>query len=578
MGAIIYGSLNAALEKFLLAEIKENLINETKLAALIADKAGEALYRDAPAIAAAVGTEVKARVTVISKSGEVVGDSEVAPSQLQKLENHLDRPEIEAANKEGLGTAIRYSSTLSMPMLYVARTIILKSGEKGTIRLALPLKNLEKARSHMQVMLVIALSLALLAGGFFSYFLSNLTSSSLRAISSIASRIGRGEYGLRAPVESRDEVGELALTINDMSVKIEAQMERMVVDRNRLDTILNGMGEGLLVIDAQGTITLVNPAFRKLFAIDEEVVGKPLIEVSRQPALHEVFRKVITDSSKRQEELTLGTEQEKTILTHWVPLLDGLKLQGVVAVFHDISDIKRMAAARRDFIANVSHELRTPVAVIQGYAETLLAGTLESDQNSARRFIQIIHNHSERLSSLISDLLSLSELESGRILLDPRPLRLKETVSKVIALLAQKVSAKGIDIDASNMDEELSVLADRDKLEQVLINLLDNALKYSPEQSSITITAIDAGEMLKISITDNGLGIPAKDLPRIFERFFRVDEARSRDQGGTGLGLSIVKHIIQAHGGMISVESVPGKGSTFSFTLKKAEGTGKKAS
>ncbi|WP_243374723.1 ATP-binding protein [Geotalea sp. SG265] len=570
MGAIIYAYLNHALERYMLAEISNNLISETRLAALMADRAGDNLLRDAPAIAATVGKEIKARLTIIASDGRVIGDSEVPPGQLKDLENHLHRPEVQRSIKEGMGTAIRYSSTLQMPMLYVARPLVLKNGEMAIIRLALPLARLQEARSHMHLMLGIALVLALLAALFFSYIMSNITSRSLRTISGIAARIGKGEYGLRVPRESRDEVGDLAAVMNDMSERIETQLTSIVAERNRLDTILRGMGEGLMVTDAQGIVTLVNPAFRRMFSIREDVEGKPLLEVSRQPALHAAYRKTMADGIERQEEMSMSGEKDCYILTHWVPLLDGDRLTGVVAVFHDITDLKKLAATRRDFVANVSHELRTPVSVIQGYAETLLGGALESDPDRARRFIQVIHNHGERLSSLIADLLALSELESGKVLLDPRPLSLKSAVKQAVTLLSQKAADKGIGLDAETIGDRHMVLADKGKLDQVLVNLLDNAIKYTPDNGTVTVTAEDDGEMLKISVTDTGLGIPAKDLPRIFERFYRVDEARSRDKGGTGLGLSIVKHIVQSHGGTIWVTSTPGKGSTFSFTLRKA--------
>ncbi len=571
MGGILYGYLNSALEDHLLAEIKDNLANETRMAALMAERDGGWPHRDAPAIAAAIGKEIKARVTIIAQNGEVVGDSQFTGDELKGLENHHNRPEILAAQKEGAGSSIRYSSTLRTPMLYVARPLALKNGERGTIRLALPLEQLAKARSTIHAILGVAAALALLASLLFSYVLSNFTSSSLRAMASIASRIGKGEYGLRVPVKGRDELGELAMVLNDMSVRIEGQLARISTERNRLDTILRGMGEGLMVTDAKGTITLVNPAFRDLLAIGEEVEGRPLIDITRHPALHSAFKTIIASKCEQIDEITIDAKGEKSILTHWVPLLDGDRLQGVVAVFHDISNIKRLEKIRRDFVANVSHELRTPVSVIKGYAETLLSGALAGDPERAIRFVEIIHSHSERLTNLIGDLLTLSELESGDVSLELSRLNIEGPVRHAMMLLEQKAADKGITIDSSEIKEVPPVLGDRGRVEQVLINLLDNAIKYTPENGAITVKAADEGKMLKISVTDTGLGIPPKDLPRIFERFYRVDEARSREQGGTGLGLSIVKHIVQAHGGTLSVASTVGKGSTFSFTLKKAE-------
>jgi two-component system phosphate regulon sensor histidine kinase PhoR len=570
MGGVLYGYLNHTLGNYLLTEIKDNLANETKLAALMSTREMMDLRRDAPAVAAVIGKEIKARVTIITNSGEVVGDSEVSADELRGLENHRNRPEILAARRDGTGTAIRYSSTLQTSMLYVARPLILKSGEGGTIRLAIPLALLDKTRSILHTIVGAAIALTLLAALVLSYVLSNFTSRSLRTMAAAAAQLGKGKFGLRVPVKSSDELGELAMVMNDMSTRIERQLTSISAERNRLDTILRGMGEGLMVTDARGVITLVNPAFRDLFAIGEEIEGRPLIDISRHPALHNAYKSIIASKCEQLEEITLHAGGEKTILTHWVPLLDGDRLQGVVAVFHDISNIKRLEKIRRDFVANVSHELRTPVSVIKGYAETLLSGTLASDPGRAVRFVEIIHSHSERLAALIGDLLILSELESGDSSLELTRISIEGSVRHALTLLEQKAASKGITIDSSTLAGAPSVMADLARLEQVFINLLDNAIKYTAENGSVAISATDAGKMLKISVTDSGMGIPAKDLPRIFERFYRVDEARGRDQGGTGLGLSIVKHIVQAHGGTLSVESCPGQGSTFSFTLKKA--------
>jgi two-component system phosphate regulon sensor histidine kinase PhoR len=242
----------------------------------------------------------------------------------------------------------------------------------------------------------------------------------------------------------------------------------------------------------------------------------------------------------------------------------------VVAVFHDISDLKRLEKVRRDFVANVSHELRTPVTVIKGYAETLLSGALTTDPERAIGFLEKIHRHAERLASLVGDLLILSELEAGEKPLQPEQVAIEEAVAHACTLLEEKARNKKIYIDRRGIEGAPPVLADRGKLEQVMVNLLDNALKYTPENGSITISAHEADGMVVIAVTDTGIGIPPNDLPRIFERFYRVDAARSREQGGTGLGLAIVKHIIQQHGGSVAVESTPGKGSMFTVSLRKA--------
>jgi two-component system phosphate regulon sensor histidine kinase PhoR len=272
------------------------------------------------------------------------------------------------------------------------------------------------------------------------------------------------------------------------------------------------------------------------------------------------------------DELNLTLGEERHVLTHWVPLMEGGDLQGIVAVFHDITDLKKLENVRRDFVANVSHELRTPVTVIKGYAEALLSGNLEEDQDRARRFMEIIYSHAERLASLIGDLLTLSQLESGNLKLDQTHIHLEQAVRHVVGLLEQKWAHKAITVDTSAMTSVPPVLADPGRLEQVIINLLDNAIKYTPHGGTITFVARETDDTVTIGVRDSGIGIPSKDLPRIFERFYRVDAARSREEGGTGLGLSIVKHIIQLHGGAVDVDSETGKGSTFWFTLKRASG------
>ena len=560
MGGTLYFYLSHILENYMVAETREGLLGEAKLARLTVDREMGDMRRNAPDLAISLARESRARVTLISAQGEVLGDSDVKPGELKELENHLARPEVQEALKNGQGSSLRYSATLQTPMLYVALPLRGDNDGGGVLRLALPLSTLQQTKRSMNNILALSLALAMLVSLVLSYILSNVTSRSLRTMAAIAAQIGKGDFGKRIPVQSRDEVGELATVMNDMTVRIESQLMSLSTEKNRLDTVLRGMGEGVMVTDATGVITLVNPAFRALFSIQEEVEGKPLIEITRHPALFDAFKMVMETQDERLEEITLQLDRETTLLTHWVPLLDNGHIRGIVAVFHDISDLKRLEKVRRDFVANVSHELRTPVSVIKGYAETLLAGALETDPKKAGRFVEIIHNHSERLANLIGDLLALSALESGDLALEMAPLSIASAVRHACNLLEQKANGKGISIALNGIEGAPPVLADHGRIEQVLINLLDNAIKYTPENGSVRIAAHDAGDMLRIAVTDTGNGIPPKDLPRIFERFYRVDSARSRDLGGTGLGLSIVKHIVQLHGGDVSAESTPGKG------------------
>ncbi|WP_298269152.1 two-component system histidine kinase PnpS [Geobacter sp.] len=570
IGGVFFAYLSYTLDTHLAEEIRENLASETRLARLIAQRNIGDMRRDAPRTASTISDEIRARVTIILADGVVVGDSEVPPDQLGTLENHLQRPEVQAALRSGSGSSVRYSATIRTPMLYTAVPLKTAAGEGGILRLALPLTSLEKAKASIRTLLAASLLIGLAIALVLSYILSRVTSRSLRTMTTLATQIGSGEFTRRIPVTTRDEVGELARVMNEMSARIEHHMEQISAEKARLDTILRGMGEGLMVSDARGEITLVNPAFLELFALSENVEGRHIIEITRHPALHDAFRSVVASGSERLEELTLGLGEERHVLTHWVPLTEEGKLHGVVAVFHDITDIKKLEKIRRDFVANVSHELRTPVTVIKGYAEALIGGTLESDPARARRFIEIIYSHSDRLAALIGDLLTLSRLESGMLRLELTGVNLERVARHVAGLLEQKAAVEKITIDCAPLVGAPTVLADPGRLEQVLINLLDNAIKYSPSGSAVSLMVSDEGAMVKVGVKDTGIGIPPADLARIFERFYRVDAARSREEGGTGLGLSIVKHIVQLHGGSVGVKSVHGKGSTFWFTLKKA--------
>jgi two-component system phosphate regulon sensor histidine kinase PhoR len=564
MAAVIYLALGSTLKRFQTEEIRQYLFNEARLARLLLQQSGDSypLHR----LSREAGAGIKARVTVIAPDGRVVGDSEVEESQLATMDNHRERPEVRDALAAGTGTAIRRSATLRTNMLYVAIPLSETGPSRGVIRLSLPLAAVEQTERNLRTMLAGTVAAALVAALLLSGLLAGVNGRNIRQMAAAAAAFGRGEFSRRLVPTTHDELAELAAVMNDMAARIEDQLQRLSADRNRLDAILQGMGEGLMVTDGDGIVTLVNPAFCRLFGVDGSVEGRRLLEIARFPSLNESFAMVLKSGEERLEEIPLPGIEERTLLTHWVPLMDETSFGGVVAVFHDISDIKRIEKIRRDFVANVSHELRTPVTVIKGYAETLADGLIESDPTTASRFVETIRTHSERLAELVADLLTLSQLEFREAPLELRCVDLADSVTSALRLLEAKASDKEVSL-SSSVPVGITVSADLMKLEQVLVNLLDNALKYTPSGGSVSVTAVNEGAMVLIAVTDTGIGIPPRDIPRIFERFYRVDEARSRDQGGTGLGLSIVKHIVQLHGGTVTVQSTPGKGSTFSFTL-----------
>lgn len=569
MSSAIYLYLNHALHKSIVSSLQDTMTSQAQLTTVLAAHAPGLLRGEAPSLAIEAGRALTARVTLIDPQGTVIGDSEVTRDKLGDLENHHDRPEVKAALQTGRGTAIRYSATLRTDMLYVAVPLIVKGVNEGVVRLALPLSAVDKTLTEMHAMLGAGLLIAFILSILFSDILARLTSHPLRQVAAIASDISKGDFRRRLPAVWHDELGDLAKIMNEMATRLDEQLTTLSREKSRLDAILKGMGEGLMVTDASGAISLVNPAFCRLFGVSEHVIGAPLSHISRHPALHDSYSQVRQSGNELLEEMTLQVAGEKVLLTHWVPLTAAGGPGGVVAVFHDISDLKRLETIRKDFVANVSHELRTPVTVIKGYAETLLDGVIKENPEQAVRFVTIIQNHTDRLTALLADLLSLSELESANFTLQLQTIQLDSSIRRACTLLEERAALKGITISPPSLSLA-TVLADQGRLEQVLVNLLDNAVKYTPAGGTVAIKISEEDGYLRIAVQDSGPGVPAESIPRLFERFYRVEASRSRDEGGTGLGLAIVKHIVQLHSGTVRAENNrDGRGATFSFTLMK---------
>jgi len=568
LGGGIFVYLEQSLDAFQVSVLRSELLTEAKLARLVTENALLDLAHDAPRIATALGRAGSARVSIIDRNGRVVGDSEVKPERLAELENHLDRPEVRDALAGGSGSALRYSATLRTDMLYVTTSFLASTGP-AVIRLALPLATVNQAKARLHTLLGAGLVTVMILALIFSYILSQLISRPLRLIAESAMEIGRGNFRCRLPVNSTDELSQVATVMNDMAARIESQMDKLEQEKERLDAILSCMGDGLMVTDGAGAITLVNPAFCEMFGAPATLLGRRLIEISRHPELNDCYRLVSEESTDYRKEILLPGVRERALLTHWAPLPDDRKSRGVVAVFHDISELKRLEKIRKDFVANVSHELKTPVTVIKGYAEALLDGMVISDPQRAVAFVEIIRNHVNRQAELIGNLLTLSELESKEFSLMLHPLDLEGAARRAVTLLAAKAIERGVTVRVSGFDGLPTVLIDPGRIEQVFVNLLDNAITYTPAGGWVDLTAGAEPHEVTVSVRDTGPGIPPQSLGRVFERFYRVDAGRSREEGGNGLGLAIVKHIVQLHGGNVRVESTPGQGSVFSFTLKR---------
>ena len=379
-----------------------------------------------------------------------------------------------------------------------------------------------------------------------------------------------------AHVYSGDELGRLSKSIGEMGTQLQKKIDEVSKERDYLQTILKGMVEGVLVVDERGRILMVNDALRKILSLSSEVVDKAPLEAIRNAELEEAIREAIQEGKSTAFELTFPLSGGKTLEVNVVGISpspeemgqEGEKRKGAIAVFHDISRLKELEKIRQDFVANVSHELRTPLTTIKGYTETLLEGAMKEEV--APQFLQVIQKHADRLTKIVEDLLTLSKIESKEFYLKWERLPLSELIYDVLDFVKEAAEKKKISISRSIILSSLEVIGDRIYLEQVFINLLDNAIKYTHETGEISISALEKeqGE-IQVMIKDNGIGIPKEDLSRIFERFYRVDKGRSQELGGTGLGLSIVKHIIQAHGGRVWADSKLGEGSTFYIALPR---------
>lgn len=371
---------------------------------------------------------------------------------------------------------------------------------------------------------------------------------------------------------------QYAKSMNELNANWKKTLDERLREKDYLQRVLKEMAEGVLVVDERGRIQMVNEALERLFSLPQDVIGKSLLELIRHSELEDAIHQAIATEKRSTFDLILPSSPWKIVEVYVTPIApvprperNGGGMKGAIAVFHDISRLKELERVRQDFVANVSHELRTPLSTIKGYAETLLDGALKEEV--AFSFLQVIKKHTDRLTKIVEDLLMLSKIESREFPLHREPLSLTEVIDNVLELVQGAAEKKKVSFSKDYPPETLLVEADRNDLEQILINLLDNAVKYNREGGTVLISlALKDTKEVEVSIQDNGIGIPKDDLPRIFERFYRVDKGRSKELGGTGLGLSIVKHLVQAYGGRVWVESRLGEGSTFYFTLPAYEG------
>ncbi len=524
-----------------------------------------------------------ARITVIAGDGRVLADS---AHDIETMENHSNRPEFLQAMLTGEGESVRHSHTLDRDLVYWAMRFDRPAKPPVIIRLAAPLAEINQALAQVRRRLLAVSLLILFIGIVISLLFSRRFANRVRRLQEFSQRVAAGDFRQLPPAHARehagDELGDLALSLNQTAARLSTTILSLTEERNRSAAILRSMVEGIAVVDTRERITFCNDAFSKIWDIGPiSSEGKPAVEVIRQPDILELIRQALTGSEGLHGEISFGNTQPRSFSVTIAPVPSfnsavGAKLPadacsfGAVLVLHEITDIRRLEQVRKDFVANVSHELRTPLTAIQGFAETLLTGALEDQQNN-RHFVEIIRNHAARLSRLTDDLLKLSRIEAGKLGMDFQAVDLEMLIDAAAESARGAASQKQLSLIVSNLPENFPrIWADANLLREVLRNLLDNAIQYTPVSGRIEVECGTSEGVAVVTITDTGIGIPQADQSRIFERFYRVDAARSREVGGTGLGLAIARHIVEAHGGQIWVDSIVGEGSKFHFSIPLA--------
>ncbi len=494
------------------------------------------------------------RVTIIARDGTVLADSEADP---KTMENHAGRPEIAAALSGKIGSSTRLSHTVGVEFLYLA----VPSGDK-VVRLAYPLASIQQHIASIRSNLLRATGLALLLALVLAVVIAEVISRRLRRIVRFAEQVAAGDLSARIAETSGDEIAQVAMALDRTARRLEENFAAVRESRSELEALLNSMTDGVIAVSPDMKVRWANHAIAGI--LHQPVrIGVPVIELLRHPDFLATLNEALK-SKRRESTIATSLSGRRSFSVTAEPLPDG----GVVSVLHDISEVERVEKTRRDFIANVSHELRTPLTSIRGYAETLL----ESDgllTDNAREFLQVIRRNAERMGRLTEDLLVLARVESGEEKLDLRPQFARQLLAEAVSSMQENARAAEVDLTVENIPD-WSVMADAYAVHQVFGNLISNALRYAQSGKKIIIGAHERENGIEFLVRDFGPGIASEHLPRIFERFYRVDKARSRESGGTGLGLAIVKHIVLNHSGSVRVESAVGHGTTFFFLLPKA--------
>lgn len=556
-----------SMHAFYLSQIHQDLLHQSQLLEdqflpLLKSSRYDALDR----LCKAGGRRVPTRLTVILPDGRVVGDSEADPPH---MENHGDRPEIRQALAGKEGASTRFSDTLKQHMTYVA--IPIKDDETiwGIMRVSMAIDAIDEQLRTLRARLAAGGVIIAVLASIVCLVISRRITRPIQTMRQGADRYAQGDLSLRLHPPSTQELAALAQAMNQMARELERRIQTVINQRNETQAVFSSMAEGVVALDMDENIMDLNAAAARLLSRPKEALkGRNLLEIIRNRDLHRMVQITLVDGTNTAGDVTLYHRGEQILSTRCTPLVGaGGDRLGILLVINDVTQLRRLENMRSDFAANVSHEIKTPLTAIQGFVETLAHGSVD-DPAEARRFLGIIQKHVSRLTTIIDDLMQLSRLQQ-----DEEAFRLKRSKSAIAEVIRTAIQSCNITARRKNIavsmdvDKALEADMDADLIEQALVNLIDNAVKYSPSHSAVAVSAGKTDSGIQISVHDQGIGIAQKHLPRLFERFYRVDKARSRKMGGTGLGLAIVKHIIQSHGGRVTVDSEQGVGSTFTLHL-----------
>jgi two-component system, OmpR family, phosphate regulon sensor histidine kinase PhoR len=571
LGVFICGTLSARIvEKNLVNSIEESLIIES---GLVRELVGESLIGgiDMENNISKIKQTTNTRITIIDAKGNVIIDTE---KDHFTMENHAGRPEVIAALSGDLGKSIRYSDTLKVDLMYIAQPIYKAGSVIGAVRLAKPLYEINALLYKLYFNILIAVMAGILIASLLGYRMAVNITKPIEEITYIASRIAKGDFSKRINIKDRNEIGILAGSINDMASKLNDTIMSLQDKNIKLESIMSSVVNGIIAIDSSERVLFINPVAQSLLNITEkDIVGKHLLQVVRNNSIDTYLKAILQDKKFFDNEIIIDDPDERVLKFYTNPIkqTDESDIDGIIITLQDITELRKLERMRTEFVANVSHELKTPLTSIKGFVETLKMGDIE-DKQDTERFLNIIEAEADRLYRLINDILSLSELEQKRVKTAKEEIKVEKTIREVISMLKSQGDKKNIELALDIKQGLNNLIGDTDMLKQMLINLVDNAIKYTPENGKVLVEAYNLSDeteidKIVIKVKDNGIGIPEKHIPRLFERFYRVDKARSRRVGGTGLGLAIVKHIVILYNGEIEVESEVGKGTEFRIIL-----------